>query len=86
MEGNIRYYGSMDINATEVANVLQTKGPLTLKNLVWWDKDGTAKKWSDWDPNNTDVLIIPYESIVLVLPLKDKPIGKREKVTVDVMP
>jgi hypothetical protein len=67
------YFGCSSMTESEMGDALSQGRFVTLDELTYYDDEGTAHRWSEWDPNCVARISLNPKFVVSMIPLVDHP-------------
>lgn len=67
------YFGSSNLRESELLSAVQEGRFVVLDDLTFYDEDGEAKAWTDWDPNYIPRIHLNPRFLVSLIPLANDP-------------
>ena len=67
------YFGTSERTESELVEALQSKSFLLLDDLTYFDEEGTARTWTEWDPHYLPRIYLNPHNVITVMCLVDDP-------------
>ncbi len=66
-------FGSSNLSESEAAAALGRREMVLLEDLVYYDEEGRARSWSEWDPHCQPRVYINPKYLVTLMPMVGDP-------------
>jgi len=67
------YFGSSVVREKELVEALGRGEFVLLGDLTYFDDDGNARRWTEWDPHYQSRIHLNPQHVVSVMPMQDDP-------------